>query len=80
MELCAEALLASGDAAGAVKQFQASLARTPGRSASLLGLARAAAKAGLKAESVKAAKDFLAAWRLADASRSELAEARQLAR
>jgi len=29
---------------------------------------------------VKAAKDFLAAWHLADASRPELAEAKQLAR
>ena len=79
VELYAEALLASGDAAGAVKQFRASLARTPGRSASRLGLARAAAKAGMKAESVKAAKDFLAAWHLADAGRPELAEAKQLA-
>ncbi len=79
VELYAEALLASGDAANAVKQFQASLARTPRRSASLLGLARAASKARMKAESVKAAKDFLAAWHLADATRPELAEARQLA-
>jgi hypothetical protein len=51
---------------GAVAQFKASLARTPRRAASLLGLARAAAKAGMKAESVKAAKDFLAAWHLAE--------------
>jgi hypothetical protein len=80
VELYAEALLQSGDATGAVAQFKASLARTPRRAASLLGLARAAAKAGLKAESVKAAKDFLASWHLADASRSEIAEARALAR
>jgi hypothetical protein len=79
VELYAEALLESGDAAGAVAQFKASLARTPRRAASLLGLARAAAKAGMKAESVKAAKDFLAAWHLADAGRPELAEAKQLA-
>ena len=32
-----EALLASGDASGAVKQFRASLARTPRRAAALLG-------------------------------------------
>jgi len=80
VELYAEALLQSGDAAGAVAQFKASLARTPRRAASLLGLARAAAKAGMNAEAAKAAKDFLAAWHLADASRPELAEARQLAR
>jgi hypothetical protein len=79
VELYAEALLQSGDAAGAVAQFKASLARTPRRAASLLGLARAAAKAGMKAESVKAAKDFLGAWHLADAGRPELAEARRLA-
>ena len=60
-ELYGEALLASGDAAGAVKQFRASLARTPRRAASLLGLARAAAKAGMKKlEAAKAATDFLA--------------------
>ncbi len=80
VELYAEALLGSGDASGAVKQFQASLARTPRRAASLLGLARTAAKAGMKAEAAAAAKDFLAAWHLADGSRQELAEARQLAR
>jgi hypothetical protein len=56
------------------------LVRTPRRAASLLGLARAANAAGLHAESVKAAKDFLAAWHLADEDRPELAEARALAR
>jgi tetratricopeptide (TPR) repeat protein len=80
VEMYAEALLASGDAAAAMKQFQASLARTPRRAASLLGLARAAAKAGQKALAVQAAKDFLAAWHLADANRPELTEARALAR
>ena len=79
-ELYGEALLASGDGAGAVKQFRASLTRTPRRAASLLGLARAAAKTGMKAEAAKAATDFLAAWKRADASRPELAEARQLSR
>jgi tetratricopeptide (TPR) repeat protein len=79
-ELYGESLLASGDAADAVKQFQASLARTPRRAASLLGLARAAARAGLKAEAAKAAADFLASWHLADSSRPELAEAKAIAR
>jgi hypothetical protein len=79
-ELYAEILLGTGDAAAAVREFKAALARTPGRAASLLGLARAASVTGLHAESVKAAKDFLAAWHLADASRPELAEARALAR
>ena len=47
---------------------------------SLLGLARAASVAGLKPESIKAAKDFLAAWHLADKDRPELAEMRALSR
>jgi tetratricopeptide (TPR) repeat protein len=80
VELYAETLLAAGNAAAAMAEFKASLGRTPRRAVSLLGLARAAAKAGMKQESVKAAKDFLAVWHLADANRPELAEARALAR
>ena len=79
-ELYGEALLASGDASGAVAQFRGSLGRTPRRAASLLGLARAAAKAGMREEAVNAAKDFLAAWHLADQNLPELAEAGRLAR
>jgi len=79
-ELYAETLLSAGDAPAASAQFQASLARTPRRAASLLGLARAAKAAGLRDESMKAAKDFLAAWHLADSNRPELDEARALAR
>jgi tetratricopeptide (TPR) repeat protein len=79
-ELYGEILLGTGDAAAAVTQFKASLARTPGRAASLLGLARAASVTGPRADSVKAAKEFLAAWHLADPDRPELDEARALAR
>jgi hypothetical protein len=79
-ELYAEILLGTGDAAAAVTQFKASLARTPGRAASLLGLARAASVAGPPAEAVKAAKAFLADWHLADSDRPEIKEARALAR
>ena len=79
-ELYGELLLAAGDADAAVRQFQAALSRTPRRAASLLGLARAARKAGQPAIAAKAAKDFLAVWHLADPSRQELAEARTLAR
>jgi hypothetical protein len=64
-ELYAEILLGTGDAVGAVREFKAALARTPGRAASLLG---------------PGATDFLAAWHLADATRPELAEARALSR
>ena len=79
-ELYGEILLGTGDVAGAAAQFKAALARTPGRAASLLGLARAASVAGPRTEAVKAAKDFLAAWHLADANRPELAEMRALSR
>ena len=79
-ELYGEILLGTGDAAAAVTQFKASLARTPGRAISLLGLARAASVVGRRADAVKAAKDFLAAWHLADKDRPELAEARRLSR
>ena len=79
-ELYGEALLRSGDATAAAAQFQASLTRTPRRAASLLGLARASKAAGKSAAAAKAAKDFLAAWHLADSGRPELAEARALTR
>jgi hypothetical protein len=79
-ELYAESLLSAGDAAGAVAQFQASLARTPRRARSLLGLARAFEAAGQHANAAKTAREFLAMWHLADADRPELAEAKRLAR
>jgi tetratricopeptide (TPR) repeat protein len=79
-ELYAEALLASGDAAGAVREFQTALKRTPRRAASLIGLARAASAAGQSALASKTARDFLNMWRRADMSRPEIAEARTLAR
>jgi tetratricopeptide (TPR) repeat protein len=79
-ELYAEILLGTGDAAAAVTQFKAALARTPGRAASLLGLARAASVTGARAEAVQAAKAFLGAWHLADKDRPELAEMRVLVR
>jgi tetratricopeptide (TPR) repeat protein len=79
-ELYGDALLAAGDAAGAVRQFQASLARTPRRAASQFGLARALAKAGRQAEAAKAAREFIAMWHDADRERPELAEMKVLAR
>jgi tetratricopeptide (TPR) repeat protein len=79
-EIYGEILLGTGDVAGAIAQFKAALARTPRRAQSLLGLARAESAAGHRAEAAKAAKDFLAAWHLADKDRPELAEARSLAR
>ena len=79
-ELYGEALLRSGNAGAAIAQFQLSLARTPRRAASLLGLARSLNAAGRRADAANAAKEFLAAWHIADAGRPEVAEARALAR
>ena len=75
-ELYAEALLASGDAAGAVRQFQAALQRTPRRAQALIGLARAAQVAGQRPLAIKTAREFIAMWHAADADRPELKDAR----
>jgi hypothetical protein len=77
-ELYGEILLGTGDAAAAVTQFKASLARTPRRAQSLLGLARAASVAGQPSLASATARDFLKAWHLADNDRPELAEMRAL--
>jgi tetratricopeptide (TPR) repeat protein len=79
-ELYGESLLAAGDAAAALAAFQSALARTPRRAASLIGFARAAQKAGRRADAAKAAKDFVAMWHLADRDRPEPAEAKSMAR
>jgi tetratricopeptide (TPR) repeat protein len=75
-EIYAEILLASGRAKEAVTWFERTLTRTPNRSRAILGLARAAAKAGDVTKSRAAYKQFLANWRLADAGLPEVAEAR----
>lgn len=79
-ELYAEVLLTAGRAKEAVAQFQRALKRTPRRAQAVLGLARAAQAAGNAAEQRRAAREFLAIWAKADASRPELAEAKELAR
>lgn len=75
-ELYGELLLQAGRPKDAVTWFQRALIRTPNRSRALLGLARAAAKAGLPVESRRAYKQLLANWKMADANLPELAEAR----
>lgn len=65
-ELLAEMLLQTGEPAQAEKEFEASLARGPGRALSLLGLARAAAKAGDRETSSRAWKDLARNWHRAD--------------
>jgi tetratricopeptide (TPR) repeat protein len=79
-ELYGEILLGTADAKAAAVQFKAALARTPGRAASLLGLARATSVTGPPADAARVAKAFLAAWHLADKDRPELAEMRAVVR
>ena len=77
-ELYGEALLAAGEPAKALAQFRRALGRTPRRAAGLLGLARAAQKAGMAAEAARAAKEFLDVWHRADPARREVAEGRRI--
>lgn len=76
-ELLGEILLAAGRADDARVAFQRSLARTPGRSRSLVGLARAAAAAGDRATAEKAVARLRTNWHAAD---SDLPERTELAR
>ena len=74
LELHGEALLRLGRPAEAAERFAASLARTPRRTASLLGAARAAAAAG-DAEAARRHRETLAEiWAGADESFPPLAE------
>lgn len=75
-ELYGELLLEAGRASDAVRWFETALARTPNRSRAVLGLARAAAKAGQAARSRQAYEQFLRNWAHADPGLPELAEAR----
>ena len=79
-ELSGELLLQAGRAADAVGWFEKALARTPNRSRAVLGLARAAAKAGDSAKSRRAYEQFLVNWANADPGLPELAEARAAVR
>jgi tetratricopeptide (TPR) repeat protein len=74
-ELYGEILLEAGRAKDAIAWFDRALVRTPNRSRAVLGLARAAAKAGDPTRSRGAYKQFLANWRLADPGLAEVREA-----
>jgi tetratricopeptide (TPR) repeat protein len=78
VELYAEALLDAGRPREAAAQFQASLARTPRRAASLIGLARSQDAAGQHTEARRTAREFLEMWPLADGDRPETARARAI--
>ena len=76
-ELLGEMQLEAGRPADARKEFEAALARYPGRALSLLGLARAASKAGDAAAAKDAYARLAAIWSRADADLPELAEVRR---
>ena len=75
-EAAGELLLAMGRPADARREFALALARTPRRTASLLGLARAEYTLGNRAESSRLYQELISIWHSADADLPELAEAR----
>lgn len=75
-ELYGEVLLRAGRPAEAARQFASALARQPNRARSLLGAARAHARAGDRAASTEAYAAFLRAHARADTQLPELKEAR----
>jgi tetratricopeptide (TPR) repeat protein len=75
-ELLGEMLLNSGNAAEARAEFERSLANAPERALSLLGLARAASKAGDRPAAEDAYRRLAAVWRRADPDLPEVAEVR----
>lgn len=77
-ELLGEILLGAGRPAAAQAAFTKSLARTPGRSRSLVGLARAASAAGDRATAEGAVARLRANWHAADKDVPELAELSRL--
>jgi len=76
-ELLGELELKAGNAAQARAEFERSLARAPERALSLLGLARAASKAGDRAAAEESYRRLAGVWRRADADLPDLAEARR---
>lgn len=78
-EFLGEVLLGAGRAAEAQREFVRALELTPGRSRSLLGLARAAAANGDLDASRRAAQHLLRNWHSADADVPERGEMERLA-
>jgi tetratricopeptide (TPR) repeat protein len=75
-ELLAAVLLESGHASEAVRVFQRALELGPGRSAALLGLARAAKAAGQSDLASQTYRTLATNWHAADPALPALAEAR----
>ena len=79
-ELLGEVLLATGQAEEARHEFELTLKRTPGRSLTLLDLARACRAAGDSAGATAAYRQLVANWRNADSTIAAVREARAGAR
>ena len=77
-ELLGEILLAAGKPADAQVEFARALAAAPGRSRSLIGLARAASAAGDKSTVESAVATLRVNWHAADKDLPELAELTKL--
>jgi tetratricopeptide (TPR) repeat protein len=77
-ELAGEILLAAGRFSEAQREFTRALELAPGRSRSLLGLARAASRAGDQAIATRAARDLLRNWHSADKGLVERADVERL--
>ena len=76
-ELAGEILLALDRPADARREFETSLSRAPGRSLSLLGLARAASKTGDASAADDAYARLAGNWKEADEDLAELREVRR---
>jgi cytochrome c-type biogenesis protein CcmH/NrfG len=77
-ELAGEIFLAAGRFPEAQREFTRALELAPGRSRSLLGLARAASRAGDQAIAMRAARDLLRNWHSADKGLVERADVQRL--
>jgi Tfp pilus assembly protein PilF len=73
-ELFGEILLRAGKPEAAAEQFKVSLLRQPNRARSLLGAARAAARAGNQSAAASAYQKLLEQWQQADEGLPELRE------
>jgi len=77
-ELLADMLLEGGDAAGALKEYEASMKNTPNRLRGWYGAAKAAGVVGDGAKTVEYTRRLAELTRNGDASRLEVREARQV--
>lgn len=76
-ELYGEVLLEMGDPQAAMESFAIALERTPKRSASLLGMARAAEEINDRSTAYQYYQEFLQNWENADPNQAEIPEAEQ---